>query len=199
MRPPASETPVIGPNAVTRLAEALVEMEGPARCTEIFGKAGLACYLSDPPQEMVPEEHVAELHKVMHGVLGGCCARAVGWRAGELTGAYLLANRVPKLAQVLLRHTPKAVSVRLMAAAIAGHAWTFTGGGTLGWRCGRTLFITIRGSPVARRLQTGEPACSYYAATFEAIFTAVVGPGVAVHERACEATGAEACLFEVVW
>jgi bacteriochlorophyll 4-vinyl reductase len=44
-----------------------------------------------------------------------------------------------------------------------------------------------------------EPACAYFAATFERVFGAMLGPSLRVTETECEAAGASACVFEVRW
>ena len=45
----------IGPNAITRMAEALTAALGPEPTTTLFGAAGLARYLATPPERMVDE------------------------------------------------------------------------------------------------------------------------------------------------
>lgn len=190
---------LIGPNAVTRLAEALGEMEGEGVRAAIFGAAGQERHLAQPPAAMVPEADVARLHLALHQALGPWRAAEITWRAGELTAVYLLAHRIPGPAQFLLRLLPPRLAARIMAGAIARHAWTFAGSGRFSWRLEEALTLTIEGGPVARLLTTEEPACHYYAATFEGVFAAVMGQSVTVHETACEASGAEACAFELRW
>lgn len=190
---------LIGPNAVTRLAEALGEMEGEGVRAAVFGVAGQGARLMQPPAAMVPEEDVARLHQALHDALGPWRAAEVSWRAGELTAAYLLAHRIPRLAQRILRLLPARLAARIMAGAIARHAWTFAGSGRFSWRLERGLVLTIKGGPVARLLTTQEPACHYYAATFEGVFAAVVGEAVTVRETACEASGGDACVFALSW
>ncbi len=46
----------IGPNAVTRVAEALRAHAGDAATAALFGRAGLAAYIARPPEAMVPED-----------------------------------------------------------------------------------------------------------------------------------------------
>lgn len=190
---------LIGPNAVTRLAEALGEMEGEGVRAAIFGAAGQVGHLTEPPAAMVPEGDVGRLHLALHEALGPWRATKIAWRAGELTAAYLLAHRIPGPAQSLLRLLPPRLAARIMARAIVRHAWTFAGSGRFSWRLEEALTLTIKGGPVARLLTTEEPACHYCAATFEGVFAAVLGGSVTVHETACEASGAEACVFELRW
>ena len=59
------------------------------------------------------------------------------------------------------------------------------------------MCLELRGNPLCRSLRQPEPACDYYAATFEALFRALVHRGVQVHETTCEARGDAQCRFEV--
>jgi divinyl protochlorophyllide a 8-vinyl-reductase len=77
--------PRIGPNAITRVAEALHAAGGEALARQVFGTAGLAHRLSDPPSAMVPDFEVERLHAALRAELGLTRARAIGWQAGRLT------------------------------------------------------------------------------------------------------------------
>jgi divinyl protochlorophyllide a 8-vinyl-reductase len=187
----------IGPNAVTRVAEALTERLGPVACRCVFAAAGLTRHLERPPVAMVPDEDVARLHAALASELGSAEAHAVGAEAGRLTARYLLANRIPRPAQVALGLLPARLALRLLMKAIGRHAWTFAGAGRFSWRLGRHLVLAIEGGPVSRHLRSGAPVCGYYAATFETLFQAIVSPRARVVETACEAQGAKACVFTV--
>ena len=45
----------IGPNSITRLAEALSAVEGANTASRLFAGVGLDAYLTDPPEDMVDE------------------------------------------------------------------------------------------------------------------------------------------------
>jgi len=189
----------IGPNAVTRLAEALTARDGADRCRTIFATAGLAHHLDTPPTAMVDEDDVARLHRALIDGLGADEAAEVSWEAGRLTGLYLLGNRIPRVAQVALRRLPRPLAARILLKAIARHAWTFAGSGTFAYGFDPGLWLRLEGSPVCRRLRTASPACHYFAASFETVFAAMLGPNLRVVETECEATGAAACVFHVAW
>ena len=59
---------LIGPNAVTRLAEALAAQVGSERTASIFGEAGQAKLLAAPPEKMVDEQIVTALHVAMRHI-----------------------------------------------------------------------------------------------------------------------------------
>lgn len=190
---------VIGPNAVTRMAEALRASGGETLCRRIFIRAGLSHYLATPPTRMIPETDVAILHRAAIGELGEAGAAVISREAGRLTGDYLLAHRIPTLAQRVLKKLPRGLAARLLVAAIARHAWTFAGSGAFAYRFTPQPILSLTGSPICRELRTQEPACAYFAATFERVFGEMLGPTLSVRETECEATGAPACVFVVRW
>ena len=107
---------VIGPNAVTRMAEALRASGGESLCRRIFIRAGLSHYLATPPTRMIPETDVAILHRAAIGELGEAGAAVISREAGRLTGDYLLAHRIPTLAQRVLKKLPRGLAARLLVA-----------------------------------------------------------------------------------
>jgi divinyl protochlorophyllide a 8-vinyl-reductase len=189
----------IGPNAIIRVAEALREQVGEGVAAKVFRSAGLDAYLTALPVHMVDEREVTILHQVMRSELGFERARWVSRAAGLHTGDYLLANRIPRMAQMVLRTLPSGLAGRMLLAAIRRNAWTFAGSGTFTARAGRPFRIWIEGCPTCRGSKSHEPLCDYYAATFERLFRSLVDPDVSVREIECQATGAEACMFEVRW
>ena len=61
LRETSSRVGKIGPNAITRLIEALGETEGAPAVRRIFQTARLEAYLFEPPTDMVDERDVAEV------------------------------------------------------------------------------------------------------------------------------------------
>jgi divinyl protochlorophyllide a 8-vinyl-reductase len=189
----------IGPNAITRVAEVLLPRVGSETTTTIFGRAGLLPYLDRPPEQMVDETEVTRLHRVLREALGPAVAREVSHAAGTRTGDYLLAHRIPRAVQALLKRLPAPLAARVLLAAIRRHAWTFAGSGEFSARAGRPVVLTIRGNPLCRGATLAEPGCDFYAATFERLFRELVHADARVVETACEACGAAECRFEVRW
>ncbi len=189
----------IGPNAIIQMAAALDETLDRAATRDVFAAAGLAGYLDAPPDRMVDEREVSALHAAVVSSLGAELARAVSRSAGLRTGDYLLANRIPGPAQLLLRVLPARLASRLLLAAIGRNAWTFAGSGTFRAASGALARISIAGCPICRELTADWPACAYFSATFERLFRVLVHPGAEVRETACEARGEAACVFEVRW
>lgn len=189
----------IGPNAITRVAQALPPMVGAAQAWQIFRRAGLLHHLRQPPGGMVDEADVTRLHRALREALGPEQAAAVASRAGTLTADYLLAHRIPTPVQWLLKALPARWAAGLLLRAIQRHAWTFAGSGHFQAWNGRPVVLQLQGNPLCRGLQSEQPSCHFYAATFERLFQVLVHPRSQVRETACEAQGAAACRFELRW
>lgn len=189
----------IGPNAIIRVAEVLRERLGADAMARLFGLAGLAAYVEHLPEAMVDEAEVTHLHAVLRASLGATAAAQVAREAGTRTGNYLLAHRIPKPVQALLKLLPAPLAARVLLSAITRHAWTFAGSGEFSAVPGRPVVLTIRDNPMCRGLTSDVPACDFYAATFERLFRELVHPQAHVVETACEACGDEVCRFEVRW
>jgi len=189
----------IGPNAISRIAQALEDQHGTAAARRVFHAARLESYLANPPQDMVDEDEVARLHHALHRELGTEAAADVATAAGRLTGGYLLAYRIPALAKPVLSLLPPSPSARLLLNAIAKHSWTFSGSGVFTYVSGDPIRVSITNCPVCRQTRSASPVCQFYTATFETIFRALVSPHTRVVETLCQATGASSCTFEISW
>jgi divinyl protochlorophyllide a 8-vinyl-reductase len=203
----------IGPNAIIRLQQALLERVGRECARQIFEQAGQGHFAAELPERMVVETSVTSLYTSLPARLGPRLAAEVSAHAGWLTGDYLLANRIPKPVQALLHVLPAPLAARLLIAAIRRHAWTFVGSGRFDVtpvpagirdnvaRDGRRarLNLSVEGCPICAGSRQATPACTYYTAAFASLFVALVHRRTCVREVACHALGASACTFEVSW
>lgn len=189
----------IGPNALIRTAEALTSRLGEPTCRRVLDAAGLERYAAAPPAVMVPEDEVVALHRAVRAVLDRPTADAVMHDAGVRTARYLLAHRIPRPAQRVLRALPAGLAARLLLGLIARHAWTFAGSAELQIVHGKPARVIFHGSPLARVEAGDRPVCGFYVATFETLFRALVDARTVARETACAATGAAACTLELSW
>lgn len=189
----------IGPNAIIRVAEVLPSRVGTDLTRRLFDRAGLVDYLTAPPQSMVDEAEVRRLHGVLRESLGPAAAREIAHAAGVRTADYLLARRIPKPVQALLKLLPAPLAARVLLTAIGRNSWTFAGSGQFSYVVGRPCVLTIRDNPLCRGWQAEEPACDFYSGTFERLFTVLVHRNAQVREVACEACGDASCRFEITW
>jgi divinyl protochlorophyllide a 8-vinyl-reductase len=123
----------------------------------------------------------------------------VAHSAGLRTADYLLAHRIPKPVQALLKRLPATWAARLLLSAIRRHAWTFAGSGVFTARAGRPTVLTLRSNPLCKGVASAVPACDFYAATFERLFRTLVHRDARAVEVACEACGDAECRFELRW
>ncbi len=186
----------IGPNAITRMGEALRAAYGSSLEEAVFLSAGLSGYLHHPPEHMVPELDVRALHEALRSRLPLAQYRSVSWQAGLLTGDYLLAHRIPRLAQQALAILPRNLAGRALLAAISRHAWTFAGSGKFRATSQPSLRIELHDCPLCRGVTAREPVCDYFAGTFTRIWSTLVDPEVRILETRCGAVVPGPCVFE---
>lgn len=183
----------IGPNAILQLVPVLdVALGVPAR-DALFDRAGVA--IPPPDAGMWPELQVIRLHAALwhaHPDLAPGLLR----QAGLATADYILAHRIPRIAQAVIRLLPARLGARVLAKAIAKHAWTFAGSGSFAVEAFAPLTFSLRDNPLASG--TGEhPDCHWHSAVFERLFSALVWPVVTVTETDCAARGGNICRFVI--
>jgi divinyl protochlorophyllide a 8-vinyl-reductase len=183
----------IGPNAAIQLAAALVDIEGGDAARNVFSGAGLVNWLDHPPTAMIDQTDAARLHHKVRAILPSGDARAVFAEAGRRTGAYILAHRIPKPAQAVLKALPSGLALPLLLTAIQAHAWTFVGSGVFH---ARMPYLHIEANPLAEGRALA-PQCVWHECVFETLIRALVSSEARVTEVACCAMGAPDCVFEI--
>lgn len=161
----------IGPNAILQLLPVLDRTLGrEARARLLHG-----IDLPPPDAGMWPEAACRAAHLA---VWQGCGDRAADilTAAGQGTADYILAHRIPAPAKALIRGLPAALGARLLTAAIARHAWTFTGSGHFRIAARTPLIFEIEGNPLAFPGRS----CVWHAAVFTRLFSALVRPATRV-------------------
>lgn len=181
----------IGPNAILQLVPVLDRAVGARARQGLFHEAAVAL----PPADagMLPQSEVIRLNRALCFWLPTLAPDLLR-QAGLATGDYILAHRIPALAQRTIRALPAAWGARLLAKAIAKHAWTFVGSGDFAIEDFAPLTITIRQNPLATDI-AGHPGCVWHAAVFERLFGALVWPQVRVREVCCCANHSALCRF----
>lgn len=184
----------IGPNAILQLVDVLERRGLGDLCARVLNRAGVA--RPPPDASMLPQEDCAAVHRALRQ-LRPDEADPILRAAGLATGDYILAHRIPRPAQVVLRLLPGRVAAPLLSTAIARHAWTFAGTGRFEVVGRRPLVFSVHDNPLIAGWQADRPQCIWHAAVFERLFSRLVWPGVTVRETACCACGDPACRFEV--
>lgn len=189
----------IGPNAIVQLNIAAELRLGDAAAAALFEAAGLAEYRRTPPQAMVDESEVIRLHAALRSGNDPATARDIARTAGRLTGDYILKHRIPAPVRIVLKTLPAGMAAKLLVKAIGKHSWTFCGSGAFAAEPGPPLVLTVENCPICRDTEATAPVCDYYAATFARLFEVLVSSRTQVGEIACQALGAPACRFEIIW
>jgi divinyl protochlorophyllide a 8-vinyl-reductase len=183
----------IGPNAILQLVNVLERQGEFDLCRAVLTEAGIA----RPPRDagMLPEADCAAVHQALRRLTPE--ADGLLTEAGLATGDYILANRIPKAAQVVLQLLPGVLAAPLLTAAICKHAWTFAGTGEFRVENGRPLVISVARNPLVAGWRADKPQCVWHASVFTRLYGRLVWPGVQVTEVACCASGDPACRFEL--
>ncbi len=182
----------VGPNAAIQLAEALTARLDGEATVALFEEAGLAAWAAEPPGEMIDEAAAARLFRLLFRRHDATTAAAIAADAGRRTADYVLANRIPRPARLLLPILPAVIAGPLLLRAIARHAWTFAGSGCVTIDTSHPWRIEIAENPLAM------PGCVWHVAVFRGVVAQLVAPRAKVRHLHCCRDGASACRFEIV-
>jgi divinyl protochlorophyllide a 8-vinyl-reductase len=196
---PMAQAGEIGPNAVIQLVAALKAAGLQGRLAPVFGNAGVAAWLDEPPSVMVDSRSVGELHQAIRASMPKDRAAALMADAGRRTADYLLGARIPRPVRVVLKLLPPRLAAMVLVAAIRAHAWTFAGTGRFTASVGSSSVLRIAGNPLCAGETAAAPVCHWHVAVFQRLFEVLVSPAARVAETACEACGDNSCRFEVRW
>ncbi len=182
----------IGPNAILTMIPVLDARIGEAARIGLMAQCGIGI---PDGSEMIPEAVAARLHRAVRDNLGPH-APGIAAQAGRKTAEYVLAHRIPRPARAVLNALPAGLAARVLSRAIAQHAWTFAGSGTVAVVSPCTF--RIRDNPLIREEASDHALCHWHAAVFETLYRRLVHPAARCRETACAAAGAPACVFEIV-
>jgi divinyl protochlorophyllide a 8-vinyl-reductase len=187
-----ADTGVIGPNAILQLLPLLEDAVG-ARETELLLRHAHAHRPSG--EEMIPEGEAARLHHTIRNTLPDVC-NDLAKKSGIATADYILAHRIPKPAQVMLKLLPPGLAARALSRAITAHAWTFAGSGS--FEAVTPWSFEIENNPLIRGERSETPLCVWHAAVFGRLYQKLVHPKITCREITCAAQGGHGCCrFEL--
>lgn len=187
----------IGPNAIIQVAHVLRDRVGATRAERLlYESTGYA--LQALPSAMVDEREAQALSRAVVDDLGLQTGTTILREAGHRTGDYLLAHRIPKAAQWIMRVAPRRVGLAILLKAMRANAWTFAGSGAFGVEhVAGDVHLTFHACAMCRDMREAGPVCDFYAGTFERLIRVLVSPRAKVIEVECEAMGGHCCRFEV--
>lgn len=188
-RTPAPHAGRVGPNAILQTIAALDSLVARTVADDILAHAGIRRYRDCPPRDMVGEGEVGALFQALVKCVPRELAQTVLRRSGSATADYILAHRIPRGAQRLIRLLPKHVALRVLLQAFSRNAWTFAGSGRVSIKLGRAPSLSIEGNPIASL------DCVWHVAVFERLFVTLVSPTVVVEHRSCCSHSEGCCHF----
>ena len=185
---------LIGPNAILQLWPVLNVQLGAERARALLDQAGL--HTLPDGHAMIPETDAASLHRaVRHSAPDE--ASIILREAGIRTADYILAHRIPKPAQILLKILPTPIAAWLLSRAITQHAWTFVGSGQ--FRRVTSWQFEIEHNPLIAGEQAETCLCGWHAAVFERLYCALISPHARCEETICGAqTHEDVCCFVLI-
>lgn len=190
----AHQTGRIGPNVLIQTAAALERRLGrDAANRALWASARLT--VDTLPTEMVRETDANALMRYLMAEFGQSIARNILREAGECTGDYLLAHRIPGIARMTLPLLPGPAALRVLLGAIGRHTWTFAGSARVRLTPGDPAMISLTHCPLCAGVQSEVPTCDFYLGTFARLARALLGRQAWAEEVACEARGDSACRF----
>ncbi len=181
----------IGPNAILQMLPVIEAELGAPALRDLMTRAHVRV---PSGAQMIPEGPAARLHQRLRADWPDK-APGIAARAGRGTAEYILAHRIPGIAQTLLRGLPAPLSARLLSTAITRNAWTFAGSGR--FEALSPWNFVIHDNPIVRGERGHAPLCHWHAAVFETLYRRLVHPAAICRETRCAATGAPECHFFV--
>lgn len=194
VRAPAAR---IGPNTIIQLAHVLRDRYGDYFAGALlFESTGYA--MTALPGAMVDEREAQAFVRVVMRELGEHDGARVLHEAGHRTADYLMAHRIPRPAQWIMKALPARAGLAVLLKAMRANAWTFAGSGSFSVHTHRRgADLSFHRCAMCRDMYSDAPVCDFYAGTFEHLIRTLVAPQAHVTEVECEAQGAACCRFEV--
>lgn len=188
----SSRIGLIGPNAILQLLPVIERLGGPERVTQMLANAGV---IEIPDgQHMIAEEQAARLHRQLR-IEEPVQAAALATEAGRGTADYILAHRIPRPVQLLLKLLPPDLAARLLSRAIARHAWTFAGSGK--FRVIDPWTFEITRNPLIRGERSEACLCHWHVAVFQRLYQELVARHAVCLETVCAAQVSSVCRFKL--
>lgn len=187
-----SDAGLIGPNAVLQLLPLIERVGGQERVAHMMAEVGL--FTIPDGSAMIPEGDAARLHRQLR-VEEPQLAPRLAAEAGRRTADYILAHRIPKPVQAVLRCLPASLAAQALSQSIARHSWTFAGSGR--FRAFSPWRFEIDDNPLVRGESCSHPLCDWHSAVFARLYEVLVAPDVQCRETSCGAQTGGACMFSL--
>jgi divinyl protochlorophyllide a 8-vinyl-reductase len=184
----------IGPNAIIQTVYALRAHYGDDEANDLLRRGDHAHLIDNLPAEMVDE---AEFHALVHMVqaeIGEAQTASILQDAGQRTADYLLAHRIPRFFQRLVRLLPRRLGLALLLKAISRHAWTFVGSGQFRFHIARqpTIHVLVTYPSVT-------PVAHFYGGTFAHLLHTLIDPHATLQTATSQEASAIDCTYTLLF
>ena len=185
----------VGPNAIIQTGHALLAHLGEPLTRSIYREAGIADLLDDPPQGMIGAELVRQLCRAIEARVDAVASKPIWEDAGCRTGHYILENRIPSVARLVLNALPAFLSGPVLLKAIVRNSWTFAGQASVCAVPGNPACLEIVENPLPL------PGRVWHLAVFRTLFGKLVHQQVSVTWVQIDTgdTGLPHDRFRIIW
>ncbi len=183
---------MMGSQTVLPLIEAIERTLGQAAAARLMDEARFT-HLPEPG-EPVRERQVAVLHQSLRREYPEI-AETIQREAARDAVEWLMQNRIPARARMLLSSMPWGMAVWMLGRNAAQNAWTFGGSGKFSV-LGTNEFQLVD-NPIIRGEASNLPICVWHEELFQHTFRRMAHSRLRCVETSCMATGADACRFHL--
>lgn len=146
------------------------------------------------PGEAVRERQAAVLHQSLRRDYPDA-APAIQREAARDAVEWLMQNRIPARARLLLSGMPWGMAVWMLGRNAKQNAWTFGGSGK--FTVISTNEFQLTGNPLIKGEVSNSPICVWHEELFQHTFRRMAHSRLNCVETSCMAAGADACRFHL--
>lgn len=183
---------MMGSQTVLPLVAAVERRLGTEAVAQLLDEARFL-HLPDPG-EPVRERQVAVLHQSLRRNHPDT-AEEIQREAARDAVEWIMANRMPARARLLLTNMPYPLAVWMLGRHAVQNAWTFGGSGKFSI-LGTNEFQLID-NPTVRGEHSASPICVWHEELFQHTFRRMAHSRLCCVETSCMAAGADACRFRL--
>lgn len=192
LRPPRRKG-MMGAQTVLPMVAAIERSLGPAVVAQLLDEARFTRLPEHG--EHVRERQVAILHQALRRQYPEQ-AESIQREAARDAVEWIMQNRIPARARLLLSGMPWAMAVWMLGRHAAQNAWAFGGSGR--FELLSTSEFQLRDNPLIRGEHSMHPVCAWHEELFQQTFRRMAHSRLRCTEASCMAAGADACRFRLV-
>jgi divinyl protochlorophyllide a 8-vinyl-reductase len=183
---------MMGSQTVLPLVAAIERRLGQDAATRLLDEARFTQL--PEPGEPVRERQVAVLHQSLRREYPDL-AEAIQREAARDAVDWLMQNRIPARARLLLSGMPWGMAVWMLGRNAAQNSWTFSGSGKFSLLS--TSEFQMIDNPLIRGERSNGPVCVWHEELLQHTFRRMAHSRLSCVETSCMATGADACRFRL--